>query len=69
MDHEERWNAEREIELPEVLHSFVCCLSRLNAGLHLAGCFMGGTQRAGGGAKRWGMCLGGYVIEWVCGVG
>ncbi len=31
--------------------------------------FMGGTQWAGGGGKRWGMCLGGYVIEWVCGVG
>lgn len=31
--------------------------------------FTGGTQWAGGGGKRWCMCLGGYVIEWVCGVG
>lgn len=54
MDHEERWIVEHEIESPEVLHSFVCCLSRLDAGLHSVGLLLKSiTKKKGKKAKAW----------------
>lgn len=56
MDHEERWIAEREIESPEVLYSFVCFLSRLDAGLHLVGLLLKSITKIKGKikiAKAW----------------